>query len=249
MRFKEQVVVITGGGSGIGRTTALFFAKEGARVAVPDLNVPGGRETEQLIRDAGGEALFVEMNVTSLADCERMVSEVTAQWGRIDVLVNNAGIARDNLVLRMKEEEWDAVLDTNLKGAFLCTKAVLKQMLRQRSGRIINIASVMGQLGGLGQPNYSAAKAGLIAFTKSVAREVASRGILVNAVAPGFIETAMTLNLPDDKRQYYLENIPLGRYGSPEDVARVIGFLASEDASYLTGQVINVDGGMVMARC
>lgn len=248
MRFEDKVVVITGAGSGIGRTTALLFAAEGAKIVIPDLNVAGGQETEKMIRDGGGQALFIEMSVTKAEDVERMVSQVVSTWGRIDVLVNNAGITRDNLILRMKEEDWDAVLNTNLKGAFLCSKAVLKPMLKQRSGRIVNIASVMGQMGAVGQANYSAAKGGMIALTKSLAKEVASRGILVNAVAPGFIETAMTRALSDEVRAGYLSNIPLQRYGSAEDVARAVAFLCSDDASYITGQVINVDGGLVTAR-
>ncbi|MBI3945715.1 MAG: 3-oxoacyl-[acyl-carrier-protein] reductase [Armatimonadetes bacterium] len=248
MRFQDRVVIVTGGGSGIGRVTASFFAAEGARVAVPDMNVTGGQETERAIRDAGGQALFVEMNVTRAEDVERMVAQVMEAWGSVDVLVNNAGITRDSLILRMKEEDWDAVLDTNLKGAFLCSKAVLKVMLRQRSGRIINIASVMGEMGAAGQANYSAAKGGMIALTKALAKEVASRGILVNAVAPGFIETAMTRALAEEMRANYLAAIPLQRYGTPEDVARAVAFLASDDASYITGQILNVCGGLVTAR-
>lgn len=248
MRFQDQVVIITGGGSGIGRATAMLFAREGARVAVPDVNVASGQETEQEIRAAGGQALFVEANITRAEDVERMVSQVVQMWGRVDVLVNNAGITRDNLILRLKEEDWDAVLNTNLKGAFLCSKAVLKVMLRQRSGRIINIASVVGEMGAPGQANYAAAKGGLIALTKALAKEVASRGILVNAVAPGFIETAMTRALPEEVRANYLSAIPLQRYGTPEEVARVVAFLASDDATYITGQVINVCGGLVTAR-
>ncbi|HOM81973.1 MAG TPA: 3-oxoacyl-[acyl-carrier-protein] reductase [Armatimonadota bacterium] len=248
MRFKDRVVLVTGGGGGIGRTIALLFAGEGAHIVIGDLNVAGGEETVEMIRQKGGQAVFVEANVTRFEDAEKMVAQAVENWGRLDVLINNAGVTRDGLLLRMSEEDWDLVLDINLKGAFLCTKAAIKVMLKQRSGAIVNIASVVGRMGQAGQANYAASKGGLIALTKSVAKEVAGRNIRVNAVAPGFIETQMTHVLSDEVKKAWLERIPLNRAGTMEDVAKVVAFLASDDASYLTGQTIGIDGGMLMSE-
>ncbi len=248
MRFKDRVVLVTGGGGGIGRTIALLFAGEGAHIVIGDLNIAGGEETVEMIRQKGGQAVFVEANVTRFEDAEKMVAQAVENWGRLDVLINNAGVTRDGLLLRMSEEDWDLVLDINLKGAFLCTKAAIKVMLKQRSGAIVNIASVVGRMGQAGQANYAASKGGLIALTKSVAKEVAGRDIRVNAVAPGFIETQMTHVLSDEVKKAWLERIPLNRAGTMEDVAKVVAFLASDDASYLTGQTIGIDGGMLMSE-
>jgi len=248
MRFKDRVVLVTGGGGGIGRTIALLFAGEGAHIVIGDLNVAGGEETVEMIRQKGGQAVFVEANVTRFEDAEKMVAQAVENWGRLDVLINNAGVTRDGLLLRMSEEDWDLVLDINLKGAFLCTKAAIKVMLKQRSGAIVNIASVVGRMGQAGQANYAASKGGLIALTKSVAKEVAGRNIRVNAVAPGFIETQMTHVLSDEVKKAWLERIPLNRAGTMEDVAKGVAFLASDDASYLTGQTIGIDGGMLMSE-
>ncbi|HOJ22309.1 MAG TPA: 3-oxoacyl-[acyl-carrier-protein] reductase [Armatimonadota bacterium] len=248
MRFKDRVVLVTGGGGGIGRTIALLFAGEGAHIVIGDLNIAGGEETVEMIRQKGGQAVFVEANVTRFEDAEKMVAQAVENWGRLDVLINNAGVTRDGLLLRMSEEDWDLVLDINLKGAFLCTKAAIKVMLKQRSGAIVNIASVVGRMGQAGQANYAASKGGLIALTKSVAKEVAGRNIRVNAVAPGFIETQMTHVLSDEVKKAWLERIPLNRAGTMEDVAKVVAFLASDDASYLTGQTIGIDGGMLMSE-
>ena len=248
MRFKDRVVLVTGGGGSIGRTIALLFAGEGAHIVIGDLNVAGGEETVEMIRQKGGQAVFVEANVTRFEDAEKMVAQAVENWGRLDVLINNAGVTRDGLLLRMSEEDWDLVLDINLKGAFLCTKAAIKVMLKQRSGAIVNIASVVGRMGQAGQANYAASKGGLIALTKSVAKEVAGRNIRVNAVAPGFIETQMTHVLSDEVKKAWLERIPLNRAGTMEDVAKVVAFLASDDASYLTGQTIGIDGGMLMSE-
>jgi 3-oxoacyl-[acyl-carrier protein] reductase len=243
MRFKDQVVMITGGAAGIGRVTAEAFAREGAKLAICDLNPEAGAEA---LKALGPEASFEKVNVAAEADVAKWTEQVAQRYGRIDILVNNAGITRDALLLRMKESDWDLVLSVNLKGAFLCTKAVVRHMAQQRSGRIINVASVVGVVGNAGQANYVASKAGLIGLTKTVAREFAGRGITVNAVAPGFIETQMTAVLSDKIKEGFLAQIPMGRAGSPEDVAGAVTFLASEQAAYLTGQVLHVSGGMYM---
>ncbi|HZW83599.1 MAG TPA: 3-oxoacyl-[acyl-carrier-protein] reductase [Candidatus Deferrimicrobium sp.] len=247
MLLKEKVAIVTGASRGLGKATALALAGAGAKVVV---NYAGSaalaEETVAEIRSQGGEAVAVQADVSNAQDVERLLSSTLEMFGKVDVLVNNAGITRDNLLLRMKEHDWDAVLDTNLKGIFLTTKAVTKPMMKQRFGRIINLTSVVGLTGNAGQANYAAAKAGVIGFTKSCARELASRGITVNAVAPGFIQTDMTDKLPDELRQKMLGDIPLGRLGEAKDVANLVVFLASEEASYITGQTINVDGGMVM---
>lgn len=249
MKLKDKVAIVTGAGrdgKGIGRGIARALAAEGARVAVASRTEANAQAVAQELCSEGYEAIGLGCDVTDAASVEAMVAAVVRTWGRVDVLVNNAGITRDGLVLRMSEEDWDSVLDTSLKGTFLCCKAVLRVMLRQKSGRIINMSSVMGQMGAAGQTNYSAAKAGIITFSRSLAKEVASRGIQVNVIAPGFIETAMTDEVSEEVRQWYLQHIPLQRYGSPEEVGRVAVFLASDDASYITGHVINVDGGLIM---
>ncbi|MBL1174402.1 3-oxoacyl-[acyl-carrier-protein] reductase [Pantanalinema sp. GBBB05] len=245
-RLRGKVAIVTGASRGIGRATALALAAEGAKVIV---NYASSREAADRvvaeISAMGSEAIAIPADVSKADQVDSLISATLEQWGQIDVLVNNAGITRDTLLLRMKQEDWQAVIDLNLTGVFLCTKAVSKIMLKQRSGRIVNITSVAGQMGNLGQANYSAAKAGVIGFTKTVAKELSSRGITVNAVAPGFIETDMTHDLKADE---ILKFIPLGRYGQAEEVAGMIRFLAADPAAaYITGQVMNVDGGMVMA--
>lgn len=240
-----RVALVTGGGQGIGRAIALRLAKQGATLALCDL-APTALEVAEAIQAQRGKAQGFQGDVSRTEEVNRVVEQVVAAFGKIDILVNNAGIARDSLLLRMSDSDWDQVLAVNLKGAFLCTRAVLRHMIRQRWGRLINIASVVGLTGNVGQANYAASKAGLVGFTKTVAREVASRGITANAVAPGFIDTEMTRKLRDDLKQEIVKQIPVGRFGSVEDVAQAVLFLASEEASYITGQVLKVDGGMVM---
>lgn len=247
MLLAEKTALVTGASRGIGRAAALELAKAGAKVAV---NFAGNRtaaeEVVSMIEAAGGQAMLVQADVGNAADVDAMVKAVVERFGRIDILVNNAGITRDNLIMRMKEEDWDAVIHTNLKGIFNCTKAVSKLMMKQRYGRIINMASVVGVMGNAGQANYAAAKAGVIGFTKSMAKELASRNITVNAVAPGYISTDMTANLPEQVRLDMQSQIPLQRLGNPEDVAAAVLFLVSPGADYITGQTLHVDGGMVM---
>ncbi|KFZ43368.1 3-oxoacyl-[acyl-carrier-protein] reductase [Anoxybacillus flavithermus] len=245
--MEGKVAIVTGASRGIGREIALHLARLGAKVVV---NYAGSEakanEVVAQIVEHGGEAFAVQADVANSEAVERMVKEVLERWGRVDILVNNAGITRDNLLMRMKEEEWDAVINTNLKGVFLCTKAVTRPMMKQRYGRIVNVASIVGVSGNPGQANYVAAKAGVIGLTKTAAKELASRNITVNAVAPGFITTDMTDQLSEDVRQAMLQQIPLARFGNPEDIAHVVAFLVSDGASYITGQTIHVDGGMVM---
>ncbi|HHV93148.1 MAG TPA: 3-oxoacyl-[acyl-carrier-protein] reductase [Firmicutes bacterium] len=244
MGLANKVAIVTGGGRGIGQAIALRLAQGGAKVAICD--VQNSEETAARIKAMGGAALALKVDITVESQVQQAVETVLAQWGTIDILVNNAGITRDGLLMRMSESEWDAVLDVNLKGAFLFSRAVLRPMLKQRWGRIISIASVVGLMGNPGQTNYAASKAGLIGFSKSLAREVASRGITVNCIAPGFIATDMTDALNEAQRKALLDQVPLGEIGRPEDVAAVAAFLASDDARYITGQTINVDGGLVM---
>jgi 3-oxoacyl-[acyl-carrier protein] reductase len=245
--LKDKVALVTGGSRGIGRAIALALAGAGATVVVNYRgNQTAADETVAAITAAEGRALAVQADVSTAEDVERLFRTAAEQFGRVDILVNNAGITRDTLLLRMKDDDFDAVLDTNLRGLFLCTRAALRPMTRARFGRIINITSVVGLVGNAGQANYAAAKAGIIGFTKSAAREMASRGITVNAVAPGYIETELTGVLDEKVRAAILENVPLGRLGTPEDVAGVVCFLASNAAAYITGQTFTVDGGMVM---
>ncbi len=243
MRFENKVVMVTGGAAGIGRVTAENFAREGARIAICDVNPEAGQAAAKAL---GPEATFTQVDVASTKAVSDWVDAVFDKYGQIDVLVNNAGITRDGLIMRMKEEDWDAVIGVNLKSAFNCIKAVSKIMVKQRSGRIINLASVVGVMGNPGQANYVASKAGMIGLTKTVAKELGARGITVNAVAPGFIETDMTAVLSDKVKEAMLATIPLQRAGTPQDVADAITFLASDQAAYITGQVIHVTGGMYM---
>ena len=244
--LKEKVAIVTGASRGIGRGVALALAGQGARVVVSARSAAGVDEVVSAIKAAGGEALGMAADVALAADADRLIGAAVDAFGRIDILVNNAGITRDGLLLRMKDEDWDAVLDTNLKGAFLCTRAVAKVMSKQRYGRIINISSVVGEMGNPGQANYCASKAGLIGLTKSVARELARRNVTVNAVSPGFIVTDMTDALPEATRQELASQVPLGRLGDVDDIAQAILFLASDAAGYITGQVLGVNGGMHM---
>lgn len=245
--LQNKIALVTGASRGIGRAIALELASKGAKVVV---NYAGSEDKAQAVVEeieALGTAAFkIQADVASEADVKKMVKEVINQYGRLDILVNNAGITKDNLLMRMKEAEFDQVINTNLKGCFLCMKTVTRQMMKQRSGRIINVASIVGVSGNPGQANYVAAKAGVIGLTKSTAQELASRNILVNAVAPGFISTDMTDALNDEQKEKILNLIPLAKLGTAADVANVVRFLASEDANYITGQTIHIDGGMVM---
>jgi len=243
MNLKGRVALVTGSGRGIGKSIAGKLSEIGASVVINDVSDESAAAADE-IQAAGRPALFVKANVSIAAEVNRMVNTIISNFGRIDILVNNAGISRDQLALMMTDEDWDAVLNVNLKGVFVCTRAVLKPMMKQRWGRIINISSIVGIVGNSGQANYSAAKAGVIGLTKTVAREMASRQITVNAVAPGFIESEMTQKLPDKVKEDYNKRIPLGYFGSPRDVAEAVAFFASEEARYITGQVLGVDGGM-----
>lgn len=245
-RFRDKVAVVTGGGKGIGRAVASLMACGGAKVVLSGRDAAALETACDEIRAKGGEALPVAGDVAKPSDADQLCARTLEAFGRADILVNNAGITRDNLVMRMSEEEWDQVIDTNLKGSFLCIRAFTRPMMKQRWGRIVNVSSVVGLAGNPGQANYVASKAGVIGLTKAVARELASRHITVNAVAPGFIETAMTSGLNEKVREALQAQIPLGRLGSPEDVAHAVAFLCSEEAGYVTGQVLSVDGGMRM---
>ncbi len=246
MDLSERVAIVTGSGRGIGRAIALKLAEVGATVVVNDIDEAAHSVAEE-IQAAGRQGLAVLADVSSSEDVARLTETTVATYGKVDILVNNAGIARDQLVMRMSDEDWDKVLAVDLKSVFLCTRAVLRYMLKQRWGRIISIASIVGLVGNPGQANYASAKAGVIGFTRTIAKEVASRGITANAIAPGFIDTEMTQRLSENKRQELLRRIPLGYLGSPQDVAEAVAFLASEEARYITGQVLGVDGGMAGA--
>ena len=247
MRLKDKVALITGGARGIGRAIGLTFAREGADIAVADVNLEIAQQTVLEIQDLGRKAMALEMDVTNYEKVEEGVNKILDKMGKVDILVNNAGITKDNLLLRMSQADWDAVINVNLKGTFNCIKAVSRPMIKQRSGRIISIASIIGLMGNPGQANYAASKAGIIALTKTVAKELASRNVNANAVAPGFIQTEMTAKLSEEVKKKMLEAIPLAKLGTPQDVANICLFLASDEASYITGQVITIDGGMVMA--
>lgn len=246
MLLKGKVGLITGGARGIGKEIALLFAMEGADIAICDINGESIQAAVREIESFGVKAMGFKVDVTNYSEIEEMTGKVLDKFSKIDILINNAGITRDNLLLRMKEEDWDAVLNVNLKGTFNCTKAVSRIMIKQRSGRIINIASIIGIMGNAGQANYAASKGGIISFTKSAAKELASRNINVNAIAPGFIKTDMTAKLSEGLQDAMLKLIPLGRLGDPSDVAKLALFLAGDNSSYITGEVIKVDGGMVM---
>ena len=247
MQLEGKVALVTGGSRGIGRAIALKLAAEGADVVINFAgNVAAAEATVSEIKALGRRALMIQADVASGEACTAMGESVIKEMGKIDILVNNAGITRDGLLMRMKDADWDAVLNTNLKSVYNCTKAVIKYMMKARSGRIVNISSVVGLIGNAGQANYAAAKAGILGFTKSVAKEVASRGITVNAIAPGFIKTDMTSTLPEKVVDQMLASIPLARMGEAEDIAKAAAFLVSDEAAYITGQTLHVDGGMVM---
>lgn len=246
MSLEGKVAIVTGAAQGIGRAIAEHLAQAGADIAVADLDPGRSQDTVAAVEKLGRKALNVKVNVADAGDAKAMVEQVLKAWGKIDILVNNAGITRDGLLLRMKEEDWNLVLQVNLNGTFHCTKAVLQPMTKQRYGRIVNIVSVVGVMGNAGQANYAASKAAVIGFTKTVGREYASRNVTVNAVAPGFIDTAMTHGLPADVKDTLQKQIPLGRLGTPADIAAAVRFLASDEAAYITGHVLHVNGGMLM---
>lgn len=247
VNLSGKVALVTGASRGIGKAIALYLADLGARVAVNYANSEEeARNVVEAIQRNGGQAILVQGDVSSSSDVEALVDRVIEEWGTIDILVNNAGINRDTLLMRMKEEDWDKVININLKGVYNCTRAVSRIMMKKRYGKIINISSIVGVVGNAGQANYAAAKAGIIGFSKSVAKELASRNVQVNVIAPGFIETDMTSTLSDSVKQNILSQIPVGRYGKAEEVAYLAGFLASDLSQYITGQVIHVDGGMIM---
>lgn len=247
MKLKDKVAIITGSAQGIGKSIALELAKNGANVVITDIDENLCKQAaEEISKSTGVGTLAVKSNVTLLPEIDNLVKQALDKFNKIDILINNAGITKDNLLMRMSDEEWDAVIAVNLKGVFNCTKSVSKVMMKQRSGRIVNIASVVGLMGNPGQINYSASKGGVIALTKTCARELASRNILVNAIAPGFIRTRMTDTLSEDQKKKLIEIIPLNRLGEPEDVAKAAVFLCGEESSYITGQIISVNGGMYM---
>jgi 3-oxoacyl-[acyl-carrier protein] reductase len=247
MSLEGRVAIVTGAAQGIGRAIAETLAEAGADIVVADLDPTRSKETVAAVEKAGRKALNLKVNVADANDTKAMAEQILKDWGKIDILVNNAGITRDGLLLRMKEEDWNLVLQVNLNGTFHCTKAVLQPMTKQRYGRIVNIASIVGAMGNVGQANYAASKAAVIGFTKTVAREYASRNVTVNAVAPGFIDTAMTQGLAAEVKEALQKQIPLARLGTPADVANAVRFLVSEDASYITGHVLHVNGGMLMS--
>ncbi|MDO9463936.1 MAG: 3-oxoacyl-[acyl-carrier-protein] reductase [bacterium] len=245
MKLGGKTAVVTGSAQGIGKEIACSLAKEGANVVVSDIDLELAEQTAAEIRKMGRETLVIKADVSMPEEAANIIEKTIDKLGSLDILINNAGITRDNFILRMKDEDWDKVLAINLKGTFNCIKAAAKVMLKQRKGKIVNMASIIGLIGNAGQANYAASKAGVIALTKSAAKEFGSRGITVNAIAPGFISTRMTEVLKEDTKQKMLGNIPLGRFGLPTDVANLVLFLVSDEANYITGQVINVDGGMV----
>jgi len=245
-KLKDKVAMVTGAAQGIGKAVAIALAREGANLIISDINLELAAQTAKEVEALGVKTLALKTNVADLADVENSVSEAVKVFGKIDILVNNAGITKDNLLIRMKKEDWDAVLAVNLTGVFNCTKVVSRLMMKNSCGKIINIASISGQMGNFGQANYSASKAGVIGFTKTVAREAAARNITVNAIAPGFIQTAMTDKIPQEIKNKMLEQIPLGKFGQPEDIANAVVFLSSPEADYITGQVLAVNGGMYM---
>ena len=246
MQLKEKTAIITGAAQGIGKEIAFTLAREGANLAICDVNKEGITETQKEIESAGVKVLSFVVDVTDAKQVEDMVNKVLDNLGKVDILVNNAGITRDSLIMRMKEADWDAVLAVNLKGAFNCIKAVARPMVKQHSGKIVNIASIIGITGNPGQANYAASKAGIIGLTKTAAKELASRGINVNAIAPGFIKTTMTDKLTEEQKQKMFGAIPLAKFGETKDVANLVLFLASEASSYITGEVIKIDGGMAI---
>ena len=246
MELQNKVALITGGAQGIGKTISEELVQNGAHVVLGDVNLEGAQATAEAINNNGGSASAVKIDVSNPAEVKQVFDSILKDKKPIDIMINNAGITRDGLMIRMKEVDWDRVLNINLKGTFLCSQQAAKQMMKQKSGAIVNIASIVGVMGNFGQANYSASKAGVIGLTKTLAREVASRGIRVNAVAPGFIDTEMTRVLDESVRQKLIEQIPLAKLGLPEDVARCVAFLVSDRSSYITGQVINVNGGMLM---
>jgi 3-oxoacyl-[acyl-carrier protein] reductase len=247
MPFEGRVAIVTGAAQGIGRAIAVTLAQVGADVVVADMDPGRAQESVDAIGKIGRRVMNVKVNVADWNDVKNMTDRVLKEWGKIDILVNNAGITRDGLLVRMKEEDWSLVLQVNLNGTFHCTKAVMQSMTKQRYGRIVNITSIVGAMGNVGQANYAASKAAVIGFTKTVAREYASRMVTVNAVAPGFIDTPMTQGLPAEVKETLKKQIPLGRLGQPLDVAEAVRFLASDEAGYITGQVLHVNGGMLMA--
>jgi len=246
LKLAGKVAIVTGAAQGIGKEIATALAQEGADLAVVDVNLEQAEKTAQELAALGRKTMALKVDVSKSAEVDEMVNKILDKFGKIDILVNNAGITRDNLLLRMKEEEWDLVISINLKGTFNCLKAVTRPMIKARSGKIVNIASIIGIAGNAGQANYAASKAGVIALTKSAAKELASRNVNVNAVAPGFIQTAMTQGLPEAVKEEMLKRIPLAKLGEVKDVAKAVLFLAGPDSNYITGQVIVVDGGMVM---
>ena len=246
MELQNKVALVTGGAQGIGKTISEELVQNGAHVVLGDVNLEGAQATAEAINNDGGSASAVKIDVSNPAEVKQVFDSILKDKKPIDIMINNAGITRDGLMIRMKEADWDRVLNINLKGTFLCSQQAAKQMMKQKSGAIVNISSIVGVMGNFGQANYSASKAGVIGLTKTLAREVASRGIRVNAVAPGFIDTEMTRVLDESVRQKLIEQIPLAKLGLPEDVARCVAFLVSDRSSYITGQVINVNGGMLM---